>query len=240
MASSEPLETRPRPGDVCYASLWLPDVDRAAAFFGEVLGWRFAPAADPRSRSVTGVNPRLGLWRDPDRIATFLNFAVNDVDAAAARVRAAGGTAGEPAEEPYGRIADCVDDQGLPFALYELTAETATPVAPSEHGELSYLVFEMPDPALARAFYGAVLGWTFTPGRAENGWNVEDIWPLAGIGPRPGSPAVVPLYTVDDVEAAVERVRALGGTATDPARQQYGITAECTDGLGTRFYLAQY
>ena len=30
---------RAREGDVVYASLWVPDVERASAFFGSVLGW---------------------------------------------------------------------------------------------------------------------------------------------------------------------------------------------------------
>ena len=48
---------------------------------------------------------------------------------------------------------------------------------------------------------------------------------------------VVPMWKVDDVAAAVERVRAAGGTATEPERMPYGITAECADDQGVRFYL---
>ena len=51
-------------------------------------------------------------------------------------------------------------------------------------------------------------------------------------------PTVVPMYRVTDVASAVERVRAAGGTATDPERQPYGVTAVCTDDQGTRFHLA--
>jgi predicted enzyme related to lactoylglutathione lyase len=47
----------------------------------------------------------------------------------------------------------------------------------------------------------------------------------------------VPMWKVDDVAAAVERVRAAGGTATDPERQPYGTTSEATDDQGVRFYL---
>lgn len=53
-------------------------------------------------------------------------------------------------------------------------------------------------------------------------------------------PVVVPMYTVDDIEPAVARVREAGGTATDPARQPYGVTSECTDDQGSRFYLGQH
>ena len=52
-------------------------------------------------------------------------------------------------------------------------------------------------------------------------------------------PTIVPMYRVDDIVLAVERVRGEGGTATDPERQPYGVSALCTDDQGTRFYLGQ-
>jgi uncharacterized protein len=50
----------------------------------------------------------------------------------------------------------------------------------------------------------------------------------------------VPMYVVDDIAAAVARVRAAGGSSTDPERQPYGVSATCTDDQGTRFSLVQY
>ena len=47
-----------------------------------------------------------------------LSYAVDDVAAAVERVRAAGGTATDPEDRPYGPAADCADDQGAPFALH--------------------------------------------------------------------------------------------------------------------------
>jgi predicted enzyme related to lactoylglutathione lyase len=49
----------------------------------------------------------------------------------------------------------------------------------------------------------------------------------------------VPMYRVDDIAVAVERVRASGGEASDPERQPYGHTSTCADDQGTRFYLGQ-
>jgi predicted enzyme related to lactoylglutathione lyase len=48
------------------------------------------------------------------------------------------------------------------------------------------------------------------------------------------------MYRVDDIHAAVERVRAEGGSATDPERQPYGLSSTCVDDQGTRFYLGQH
>ena len=33
-----------RQGDISYLSLWVPDLDRAARFYADVLGWRYAAA----------------------------------------------------------------------------------------------------------------------------------------------------------------------------------------------------
>jgi hypothetical protein len=46
-------------------------------------------------------------------------------------------------------------------------------------------------------------------------------------------------YRVDDITAAVERVRAAGGHADEPARRPYGLLAECVDDQGATFRLWQ-
>ena len=47
-------------------------------------------------------------------------YAVDDIDAAADRVRAAGGQAPDPESQPYGRTCLCADTQGTPFYLGQL------------------------------------------------------------------------------------------------------------------------
>jgi predicted enzyme related to lactoylglutathione lyase len=48
-----------------------------------------------------------------------LSYRVDDIAAAVERVRVAGGSAGEPERRPFGLLADCADDQGLPFHLWQ-------------------------------------------------------------------------------------------------------------------------
>jgi predicted enzyme related to lactoylglutathione lyase len=49
------------------------------------------------------------------------------------------------------------------------------------------------------------------------------------------------MWTVEDVDAAVARVRAAGGTVIDePSQQSYGRSALCTDDQGSRFYLGEF
>jgi predicted enzyme related to lactoylglutathione lyase len=72
-----------------------------------------------------------------------------------------------------------------------------------------------------------------------DGWNVEGTVPMAGLAGGADRASVVPMFRVDDVEAAVRRVRAAGGTATAVERMPYGLTSDCTDDQGTPFYLGQ-
>ncbi|MGH9006252.1 MAG: VOC family protein [Acidimicrobiales bacterium] len=234
--------TGPRHGDIGYVSLWVPDVTRATEFFAHVLGWSYGPASGPQGRQVQGQSLHHGVWERASDPTLFCCYAVDSIDAAGERIRAAGGTANEPTEEPYGLLADCTDDQGVAFAIFEPPGGTVSGAAAapngSRHGDLAYVTMEVADSARTRAFYGSVLGWRFEPGRVEDGWNVDDVVPMVGVaGGR--DPVVIPMYRVDDVAVAVERVREAGGAATDPEAQPYGISSTCTDDQGTRFYLGQ-
>ncbi|HZP29781.1 MAG TPA: VOC family protein [Acidimicrobiia bacterium] len=233
-----------RPGDVAYASLWVPDAARAADFFSAVLGWRFEGEPAPgHAVQVVGTTPAQGIFGGQERATLFTCLAVADLDDALDRVRRAGGQPGEARREAYGRVADCTDDQGTPFALVEVpepaSIGTDRPVNGRRQGDISYLTHEVRDADRARAFYGAVLGWQFVPGRTEEGWQVLDVAPMTGLHGGHDVATGVPMFRVDDVAAAVARVRAAGGTATDPERRPYGISADCVDDQGTRFSLGE-
>lgn len=237
-----------RDGDVGFFSLCVDDVDKAADFYGHVLGWTYVEDSGPR-RTLTGMSfphritaladLRGEIW-DPGRPTMYCSRGVADVDAAVERVRAAGGRSTDPGETPHGRAADCVDDQGAPFSLHQYGPESVRPaINGARHGEVAYLTMEVVDSLKAREFYGAVFGWTFTPGRVEDGWEPHDPVPMTGMHGGHEHPAQVPMYRVDDIAAAVERVRAAGGTATEPERVPYGVTANCTDDQGIPFSLGQ-
>ncbi|HKN98874.1 MAG TPA: VOC family protein [Pseudonocardiaceae bacterium] len=242
MSSSEPtsvtLEQTPtREGDVVYSSLWVPDVDRAQAFYTAVLGWRIDASGE--TRRVLDVRPPMGMRGGTAHGTLFLCHAVDDLAAALDRVRAAGGEAGEPVREPFGLVADCVDNQGMRFAMLHAPRDQRQPVPPPGAGELFYLTVRVPNSQLYRDFYGTVFGWTFTPGRIEDGWGVTGPAPMTGMHGNVDRPSVVPMFGVADVAAAVAAVRAAGGTAEDPVRMPYGTTADCVDDQGLPFYLGQ-
>jgi uncharacterized glyoxalase superfamily protein PhnB len=206
-----------RPGDIIYASLWAPDASKTRRFYDGVLGSLgqvgTAEAAEP---------------------TVMCCYEVADVDLAVTLVRAAGGTADEPRDEPHGRTADCVDDQGIPFALH---AGQTRPLA----GPLQYVELRVPDATLARAFYGTVLGWRFQPGSVEGYWHPLSpdggmTNPVTGLLGGAALASVVPTFGVDDVAAAVAAVRAAGGQVVEGGAEGYG-GAECVDDQGAPFHL---
>jgi predicted enzyme related to lactoylglutathione lyase len=213
--------------------------------YGAVLGLDYLPAHEQRGRQAPGSVPPQGLWEAADGPALFCSYVVDDAAAAVARVRAAGGRAEEPVTRPYGLTAECVDADGVRFALHQPLAGSPGPAQPpaggSGHdGDLAYLTLEVADPARTLEFYGAVLGWRWRPGRSPGGWQVEDTTPMIGVSGGHAAPAAWPVWQVTDLAAAVARVRAAGGTATEPHQEPYGLMADCTDDLGFRFTLGQF
>ena len=225
---SPPRSVAYRHGDLAYVSVHTPDTARAVRFYRAVLGW------DVPDRHVAGQQPSIGFYDVTGAPTLFCCYAVDDIEAARARVRAAGGTAGTVDHAPHGVVADCLDGFGTPFALWQIE-----PTEAAAGHALAYVTYEVPDSAAARGFYGTVLGWRFTPGSIPDGWQVEGPTPRTGLSGGHDTAVTIPMWQVEDIAAAVERVRAAGGTASDPRQQPYGVTSECADDQGTRFYLGE-
>ena len=225
-------------GDVGYVSLWTPDADRAAAFYGHVLGWVY----DAASHRVTNVGQRIGIFSVGERTTLFCCYAVTDLAGARQSIAAAGGEAGTVAEFDFGTVLDAVDSQGTPFAVFVPAGGMARPeLNGGGPGELSYITHEVADSARFREFYSRVLFWTYEGGRVDDGWQVDNAHPMTGLAGGSDAPATVPMWTVADIDDAVRRVREAGGSVLQtPARQPYGLMAECTDDQGGRFYLGQF
>jgi predicted enzyme related to lactoylglutathione lyase len=224
-------------GDVGYVSVWTPDADRAAAFYGHVLGWTY----DAATHSVTNTEQHIGLFSVPGEHTLFCCYAVTDLDGARQSILDAGGSAGDVEQFDFGTVLGATDPQGTEFAVFQPTPGQPRPkLNGGGPGELSYITYEVPDSAEFRAFYSRVLFWSFEPGRIDDGWGVRAAHPMSAVAG--GNAAVtVPMWTVENIDAAVARVREAGGTViAEPSRQPYGMSAECTDDQGTRFYLGQF
>jgi uncharacterized glyoxalase superfamily protein PhnB len=184
------------------------------------------------------------LWPDvpvraPDSPATFshsLHLEVDDVDASTERARLSGASVErEPADQPYGRASVIVDPFGHRWILLRRPARATR----LRQGDVANITMAAPDAHRAKEFYQAVLQVPFSSGH-PGAWRTDETRPPLGILPSGGAEPEVQLsYRVDDITAAVERVRAAGGHANEPARQPYGLLAACVDDQGTTFRLWQ-
>lgn len=109
-------------GDLYYFTFVVPDVDRARAFYSRLWGWTYEDSG-PDASHIPNTTPYGGLAGGATEAHTRLYFAVDDVDAAVARIRELGGEATDTQEVASGWIADCKDDQGLPFSIGKLRPE---------------------------------------------------------------------------------------------------------------------
>ncbi|HEX5467409.1 MAG TPA: VOC family protein [Gaiellaceae bacterium] len=112
------------PGEPSHFELGVPDGKRAKSFYGRLLGWEFETTAGENAWIETG-GVRGGLHEGDEARNIVVYFGVDDIEAAAERVRELGGEAGDPdAEGPGGRYVSCRDDQGVEFGLHQPSART--------------------------------------------------------------------------------------------------------------------
>lgn len=119
------------------------------------------------------------------------------------------------------------------------TARGGPTMAGRKTSEVGYITIRVPDAERAQSFYGAVLGWEFTPGTVPHGYQVTNVDPLSGLSGGAERPEITLLFNVEDLDAAVARVRKRGGEADDPEDRPYGRIAACRDDQGMRFDLLE-
>ncbi len=110
---------------------------------------------------------------------------------------------------------------------------------PTMPTELGYLTIPVREIARAKTFYGALFGWRFAADADDRYAHVENTrLPLGLVADGPG-PVANLYFRVDDIAAAVARVRELGGRADEPQQSPSGLGALCRDDGGTAFSLWQ-
>ena len=114
-------------------------------------------------------------------------------------------------------------------------------------GELTFFELGVEDAGKGRAFYEALFGWKFEPGPSGGGgWGIAA--PNVAGGMHGGDKEATPylFFGVDDIEAAAEKVRELGGEIDDmdmdgdeEMTAKFGRFKLCRDDQGSRFGLHQ-
>ena len=113
-------------GEPSFFELGVEDADRAHAFYSGLFGWQMDPGPSGKGFVIDTGGISGGLHPGDPGAAPYLFFRVDDIDAAAARVRELGGRIedldldGDPdSVARFGRFELCRDDQGSPFGLHQ-------------------------------------------------------------------------------------------------------------------------
>ncbi len=114
-------------------------------------------------------------------------------------------------------------------------------------GAVTFFELGVADAKKGRAFYEGLFGWKFETGPSGNGWVIST--PGVPGGMHPGDKGASPyvFFAVDDLDAAVERVKALGGVVEPgfdgdekPENvKKFGRFKFCKDDQGSPFGLHQ-
>jgi predicted enzyme related to lactoylglutathione lyase len=113
-------------------------------------------------------------------------------------------------------------------------------------GEPSFFELGVEDAGRGRAFYEGLFGWSFETGPSGRGWVLGT--PTIPGGMHGGHKDAMPylFFAVDDMDAALERVRELGGTVEamdgegdEDSQARFGRFKLCRDDQGSYFGLHQ-
>ena len=167
-------------GDFIWYELLTTDADASAEFYGKVIGWSSQSSGMPDMdyrffSSGDGSDPKDGVggfmaitpeMADHGARPAWIGYiAADDVDASVAALTAKGGTVLMPAMDldGVGRMAMVADPQGAPFYVMKgASDETSHSFAMFEPklGHCAWNELSSSYPEAAKAFYGALFGWT--------------------------------------------------------------------------------
>ncbi len=245
------------PGTFSWVDLATTDAAAAKSFYAGLFGWDTEDNDDAGGGVYTicriDGDAVCGLFEiSEDMRATGVPpnwtsyVTVADADAAAARAKELGGGASDDAFDvlDVGRMAVLNDPQGAAFAVWQprtrIGAERVNDVGCLCMNELATTDIEA-----ARSFYAGLLGWTTEivdtgpdgPPMvfAHNGEALNASFSAVKGG---APPHWRPYFTVESTEAAVERVRELGGKELlEPLEHPDGSIAIALDPQGALFAL---
>lgn len=223
-----------RHGDFIWYELVTTDVAAAAAFYGEVIGWRSRPF-DPADASgyhlfSTAETEIAGLMvlpqKDdcpPDSGPGWIGtIGVDDVDATAAAILESGGRQHVPPTDipGVGRFAVVADPQGAVFSVMRGAMEgESRSFSLDGVGHCRWNELSTTDPDVASAFYSRQFGWTKGEAMPMGDAGVYQLLDHGGVtfgavtraGPDVPRPAWAFYFGVPDIDAAIVRIAGAGG-----------------------------
>lgn len=246
-------------GKFVWYDVMTTDTKGAVTFYRRVIGWdaqdsgmadRSYILLSAGSTMVGGLMPIPEDARKAGVPPAWMGYiGVDDVDAHAGRVKAAGGTIRRGPEDipGVGRFAVAADPHGAGFMLFTPDSDQRpAPVPQGTPGHIGWHELYAGDLESAFAFYSGLFGWTkseaiespaglyqtFSTGAA----------PVGGMMTKPPhlpSPGWLYYFNVDAIDAAIGRVRDGGGQILHGSMQVPGGSwiAQCRDPQGAMFAL---
>lgn len=246
------------PGFFIWYELITTDVGAAATFYRNVIGW--GVKADSTSRMpyalfMAGDAPRAGLMELPEqgrkmgaRPRWMGYVGVSDTHAAADRIKRLGGAVYvPPADTNIGRIAVVADPNAATFGVVDhLRPPPQLPAEAGKPGCVGWHELLAADLNKQTRFYCELFGWQ----KADTENHLTDAYVSLSAGgqvmagafkKRPDEPVPFWLlyFNVEDLDVAVEHVRAAGGRAfVNDVELPGGLwVARCSDPQGAAFAL---
>lgn len=257
-------------GQFTWTDMSSPDPAAASAFYQALFGWDADDQTDPEGnyiytmfsmggRSVAGLGAMPQEMQDAGVPPLWNSYVtVHDLDATLAAVTSAGGSilTGPMDVFTAGRMAFVTDPEGSSLALWQAGDHEGSGVF-NEPGSMTWNELATRDAGAAKAFYGAVLGWTYDnmPNDAGDYWiikidgkvdgdidadddfnggvmEMDETWPE-------GLPAHWTVYfAVADTNVATSKLTELGGSViVEPFDTPAGRIAVVADPHGASFSL---
>jgi predicted enzyme related to lactoylglutathione lyase len=102
-----------------YITMRTTDLSRARGFFGALFAWQVEAGSQEGGGHVANTHFPMGFMEGAEGAEVTLYFRVDDIEPYAARVAELGGEVLSRNEYPSGGNAECVDDQGFRFDLFQ-------------------------------------------------------------------------------------------------------------------------
>lgn len=244
-------------GRFCWYELMSKDPAAAKPFYTQLLGWTSQPfegADTPYDLWVNGEAPFGGLMQLPEEAQAqgapshwLAYVSTPDVDATVSTAKDLGGSVMVAPMDigDIGRIAVLRDPLGATFAVYRSAADMPDEYSTEQPGDITWHELMTTDYEKAFDFYAALFDWQVMQDMDMGPHGVYRIYgrkgkQLGGMFNKPPEAPVAAwlLYVqVADIDNAVEKVKALGGSVLNGPMEVPGggWIAQCMDPQGGAF-----
>jgi len=210
------------PGSFCTTVLRTRDMNRAAAFYGALVGWttQEVPGAPVHRLLQFGGRTVASLHQISEGSDLWVPYvSIESVERSTADALALGATMVDIADvHGVARLVTLRDPEGAVFGLWQPAPHQGAQLT-DEVGSLWWIEVLAKDAVGARAFYERLFSWTstdtsFEPFAAYTVFKRGDIQESGLLPMAPdwdASPAWNSIFAVDDCDATIEHGKRLGG-----------------------------